>query len=214
MSGTRRAETAFTLASSFFHRIRVWNPATASGFRTANRDPGTGGKYLRKEPISIEVVCRERYLHLDQLTAAEEALMDQTKTDGPPKADSLRESVTGSISRGNEAVSAAASDEIDTAGADFKALQSDLSKLKETVAKLASRASDEAAKSARQIAGQVSAAAGDLAGKRDANVADVATDQAKTLVTELENIARRNPLGALAGAVVVGVLIGMMGRRS
>jgi hypothetical protein len=32
--------------------------------------------------------------------------------------------------------------------------------------------------------------------------------------TELENIARRNPLGALAGAVAVGVLIGMMGRRS
>jgi ElaB/YqjD/DUF883 family membrane-anchored ribosome-binding protein len=140
--------------------------------------------------------------------------MDPMKTDGPPKADSLRESVTSSISRGNEAVSAAASDEIDTAGADFKALQSDLSKLKETVAKLASRASDEAAKSARQIAGQVSAAARDLAGKKDANVADVATDQAKTLVTELENTARRNPLGALLGAVVVGVLIGMMGRRS
>jgi ElaB/YqjD/DUF883 family membrane-anchored ribosome-binding protein len=136
--------------------------------------------------------------------------MDQMKTDG----DSLRESVTSSISRGNEAVTAAASNEIDTAGADFKALQSDLSKLKETVAKLASRASDEAAKSARQIAGQVSAAASDLAGKNDANVADIATDQAKTLVTELENIARRNPLGALAGAVVVGILIGMMGRRS
>jgi ElaB/YqjD/DUF883 family membrane-anchored ribosome-binding protein len=151
---------------------------------------------------------------LDQLTAVEEALMDQMKTDGTPKADSQRESATSSTSRGNEAVSAAASNEIDTAGADFKALQSDLSKLKETVAKLVSRASDEAAKSARQIAGQVSAAASDLAGKRDANVADVATDQAKTLVTELENIARRNPLGALAGAVVVGVLIGMMGRRS
>jgi ElaB/YqjD/DUF883 family membrane-anchored ribosome-binding protein len=140
--------------------------------------------------------------------------MDQMKTDGPPKADSLRESVTSSISRGSEAVGVAASDEIDTAGADFKALQSDLSKLKETVAKLASRAGDEAAKSARQIEGQVSAAASDLAGKKDANVADVATDQAKTLVTELESIARRNPLGALAGAVVVGVLIGMMGRRS
>jgi hypothetical protein len=38
MSGTRRAEAAFTVASSFFHRIRVRNPATVSGFPIANRD--------------------------------------------------------------------------------------------------------------------------------------------------------------------------------
>jgi ElaB/YqjD/DUF883 family membrane-anchored ribosome-binding protein len=137
--------------------------------------------------------------------------MDQSKTQGHPT-DSLRESVASSISRGTEAVSAAACDAKDKAGADLKALQSDLSDLKETVAKLVSRAGDGAAKSAREIAGQVSTAASDLAVK-GANVASAATDQAKTLVTELENIARRNPLGALAGAMVVGVLIGMMGRR-
>jgi len=39
-------------------------------------------------------------------------------------------------------------------------------------------------------------------------------EQAKTLASELENIARRNPLGAIAGAVVLGALIGLMGRRS
>ena len=138
--------------------------------------------------------------------------MDQMKTQVPSKGDSVRESVASTISRGKEAVSAAASDAMDTAGADLKALQSDLSDLKEIVAKLASRASDEAAKSACEIAGQVSTAASDLA-EKGANAASVATDQAKTLVTELENIARRNPLGALTGAVVVGVLIGMMGRR-
>jgi ElaB/YqjD/DUF883 family membrane-anchored ribosome-binding protein len=109
--------------------------------------------------------------------------------------------------------STAASDAMGTAGADLKALQSDLSDLKETVAKLISRASNETTKSAREIAGQVSTAASDIA-EKGANVASVATDQAKTLVAELENVARRNPLGALAGAVVVGVLIGMMGRRS
>jgi ElaB/YqjD/DUF883 family membrane-anchored ribosome-binding protein len=139
--------------------------------------------------------------------------MDQMKTQGPSKADSPQESVASSISRGKEAVSAAASDAMDTAGANLKALQGDLSDLKETGAKLVSRASEEAAKSAREIAGQVSTAANDLA-ERGANVASVASDHAKTLVTELENIARRNPLGALAGAVVVGVLIGMMGRRT
>jgi ElaB/YqjD/DUF883 family membrane-anchored ribosome-binding protein len=143
---------------------------------------------------------------------AEEPFMDQTKTQGPSK-EGLRESAADSISRAKEGVSAAASDARESAGADLKALQSDLSHLKETVAKLVSRTGDEAAKSAREIAGQVSTAAGDLA-EKGANVASVATDQAKSLVTELENVARRNPLGALAGAVVVGVLIGMMGRRS
>ncbi|SRR6266566_4837704 len=139
--------------------------------------------------------------------------MDQMKTEGPSKGDSLRESVASSISQGKEAASTAASDAMGTAGADFKALQSDLSDLKETVAKLISRASNETTKSAREIAGQVSTAASDIA-EKGANVASVATDQAKTLVAELENVARRNPLGALAGAVVVGVLIGMMWRRS
>jgi ElaB/YqjD/DUF883 family membrane-anchored ribosome-binding protein len=140
--------------------------------------------------------------------------MDQSKTQGH-RTDSLRESVASSISRGTEAVSAAACDAEDKAGADLKALQSDLSDLKETVAKLVSRVSragDGAAKSAREIAAQVSTAASDLA-EKGANVASAATDQAKTLVTELENIARRNPIGALAGAVVIGVLIGMMRRR-
>jgi ElaB/YqjD/DUF883 family membrane-anchored ribosome-binding protein len=131
--------------------------------------------------------------------------MDQTRKQGPSTADNLREP---NASRSAQPVSAAA----DTAGADLKALHHDLSELKETVAKLVSRAGDGAAKSAREIAGQVSTAASDLA-DRGANVASVATDQAKTLVTELEDIARRNPLGALAGAVVIGVLIGMMRRR-
>lgn len=139
--------------------------------------------------------------------------MDQMKTQSPPKTDSLRESAASSISRGKEAVSEAVSDAMDTAGADLKALQSDLSDLKTTVAKLVSRAGVESAKSAREIAGQVSTAASDLA-EKGVNVASVATDEAKTLATELENIARRNPLGALAGAAVVGVLIGMMWRRN
>jgi ElaB/YqjD/DUF883 family membrane-anchored ribosome-binding protein len=138
--------------------------------------------------------------------------MDQIKTQGSSKGDS-RESAASSINRGKEGVSAAVSDAMDAGGADLKALQSDLGNLKETGAKFISRASDEAVKSAREIAGQVSTAASDIA-EKGANVASAATDQAKTWVTELENIARRNPLGTLAGAVVVGVLIGMMGRRS
>jgi ElaB/YqjD/DUF883 family membrane-anchored ribosome-binding protein len=65
------------------------------------------------------------------------------------------------------------------AGSDaLKALQSDLSDLKQTVAKLMSRASDEAAKSVREVAGQVGTTASDIA-EKGGNVASVAADQAK-----------------------------------
>jgi ElaB/YqjD/DUF883 family membrane-anchored ribosome-binding protein len=143
--------------------------------------------------------------------------MDQTKMQGSSKAggsaDSVRDSVASSINRAKEAVSAAASDATDAGSDAVKALQSDLGDLRETVAKLMARAGQETAKSAREITGQVSAAASDIA-ERGANVASITADHAKTFTTELETIARRNPLGALAGAMVIGVLIGMMGRRS
>lgn len=45
-------------------------------------------------------------------------------------------------------------------------------------------------------------------------MASAASDQVKSFGSEIENMARRNPIGALAAAVVIGVLIGLMGRRS
>jgi ElaB/YqjD/DUF883 family membrane-anchored ribosome-binding protein len=138
--------------------------------------------------------------------------MDQLKTQGSSKAadrvDRPGGLVASSVSRSREAVSAAASEAMDAGGADLKALRSNLSDLK-----FVAQASHETAKSACEIGSQVGAAASDIA-ERGANAASAATDQAKTFATELENIARRNPLGAIAGAVVVGVLIGILGRRS
>jgi ElaB/YqjD/DUF883 family membrane-anchored ribosome-binding protein len=152
----------------------------------------------------------------NQITIPQEVFMDHAKAQGSSRADSFpnnsQESIASSINHGKEAVTTAASEAVDAGGVALMALQSDLSDLRETVAKLISRASNETAKSAREVAGQVSTAASDVA-ERGAHVASAATDQVKTLITELENVARRNPLGALAGAVVVGILIGMMGRR-
>ncbi len=126
-------------------------------------------------------------------------------------------SISDSVARGKEAIGAVADEAMSSAGSDLQSLRNDLNSLKDTVAKFASQAGSEAAKSAREVtsnvAGQVGGAASDLAGK-GAEMASAATDQAKSFVSELENMARRNPLGAIAGAVVVGVLIGLMGRRS
>jgi ElaB/YqjD/DUF883 family membrane-anchored ribosome-binding protein len=126
-------------------------------------------------------------------------------------------SVTNSLARGKDAVGAAAADAIDEAAADLKALRHDLNNLTGTVMKFISQAGHEATKSAREItsnvAGQVGSAAADMADK-GANVASATTEQAKTFAAEFESMARRNPLGAIAGAVMVGVLIGMLRRRN
>ena len=126
-------------------------------------------------------------------------------------------SVTNSLARGKEAMGTAAADAMDQGAADFKALRRDLNNLTDTVMKFVSEAGSEAAKSAREITssmtGQVSNVASGMADK-GVNLASSTTQQAKTFATELESMARRNPLGAIAGAVMVGVLIGMMGRRT
>jgi ElaB/YqjD/DUF883 family membrane-anchored ribosome-binding protein len=107
--------------------------------------------------------------------------MDQIKTQGSSKdggsADNVRDSVASSINRAKEAVRAVASDATEAGNDALKALQSDLRDLKETVAKLMSRAGHETAKSAHEITGQVGTAARDIA-ESGANVASVAADQA------------------------------------
>jgi ElaB/YqjD/DUF883 family membrane-anchored ribosome-binding protein len=138
--------------------------------------------------------------------------------DGPRSgAAGLNSSISDSVTRGKEAIGTAANEAMNAAGSDLQSLRSDLNSLKDTVANFVSQAGGEAAKSAREVtsnvAGQVSDVANDLADK-GAKMASAASDHAKSFGTELENMARRNPIGALAGAVVIGVLIGLMGRRS
>jgi ElaB/YqjD/DUF883 family membrane-anchored ribosome-binding protein len=126
-------------------------------------------------------------------------------------------SISESVARGTDAIGTAATEAINSAASDLESLRSDLNSLNETVMRFMSQAGREAAKSAREVTsnvtGQVGDVAGDLADK-GAEMASSASKQAKTFVSELENMARRNPIGAIAGAVVVGVLIGLLGRRS
>jgi ElaB/YqjD/DUF883 family membrane-anchored ribosome-binding protein len=97
--------------------------------------------------------------------------------------------------------------------ADLKALRSDLNSLTETVTNFIARTGNEAAKSAREITTNLAEQVGNIA-EKGANVASIASDQGKNLANELESMARRNPFGVIAGAVLVGVVIGMMGRRN
>ena len=93
---------------------------------------------------------------------------------------------------------------------DDSSLRAELNALKDQMAEFMAKAGSDAIRTARQttsdVAGQVQSRASDLA--------SAASQQAKTLTSELERIGRNNPLGAIAGALLVGVAIGLFGRRS
>jgi hypothetical protein len=60
----------------------------------------------------------------------------------------------------------------------------------------------------------VTAEVGEAATGIGGDVASAAKDQANTLLSEFEAVARRNPLGVVFGAFGIGMLIGIMkGRR-
>ena len=94
-------------------------------------------------------------------------------------------------------------------------LRQDMASLKSTLSRFASQASDDATKTVRgagqTLAAQVGSAASGVA-DMSTDLATSAKEHAKTFASELEGMARRNPLGTIAGALVIGVVLGMMSR--
>jgi ElaB/YqjD/DUF883 family membrane-anchored ribosome-binding protein len=88
--------------------------------------------------------------------------------------------------------------------ADLNTLRSDFNALKDTVTDYVSKTGSDALDSAKKATTDVANKASDLA--------SAASEQAKTFASELERMGRNNPLGAIAGAVLVGVVIGLIGR--
>jgi ElaB/YqjD/DUF883 family membrane-anchored ribosome-binding protein len=88
--------------------------------------------------------------------------------------------------------------------ADLNTLRTDFNNLKDTVTDYISKTGSEALDSAKKATTDVANKASDLA--------SAASEQAKTFASELERMGRNNPLGAIAGAVLVGVVIGLIGR--
>jgi ElaB/YqjD/DUF883 family membrane-anchored ribosome-binding protein len=129
---------------------------------------------------------------------------------------SVGASVSDSVARDRDAVGAAASDAVDTASSDMQSLRTDLNRLKDSVSTFMAQAAQEATKSAREVSSNVVGRFGDVAddiARRGSAMASTATAQANSAVSEFESMVRRNPMGAMAGAVMVGILIGALGRR-
>jgi ElaB/YqjD/DUF883 family membrane-anchored ribosome-binding protein len=140
----------------------------------------------------------------------------QLKENVRSSAASVGASMSESVARGRDAVSAAANDTINAAGGDLQTLTTDLNRLKETVSAFMAQATAEATRSAREASSNVVGRIGDVAGdiaQRGSAMASTATDQARGVASEFEDMVRRNPIGAMTGAVTIGILIGMLGRR-
>ena len=60
--------------------------------------------------------------------------------------------------------------------------------------------------------GGVSGAVASEVGEVASDFVEAGKEQVKTFASELEDMARRNPLGTLAGTLLVGVVIGLMTR--
>ena len=128
--------------------------------------------------------------------------------------DTLSSNLSGSsiASAGKESSVGAVPDRLTE---DVSSLRADINKMNDILSKFVSEAGGQAARTARNVghtvASQVSSTASGLA-TTSADVASSATEQFKTFATELEGIARKNPLGALAGALAVGIVIGLIVR--
>jgi ElaB/YqjD/DUF883 family membrane-anchored ribosome-binding protein len=127
------------------------------------------------------------------------------------QAKDWRRSGAEALARGKEAASAAGAEAASAGASAVESLRCEIKTIQELVTRLAAQSGREAANVAAAAADRIGDVAGDLA-RSGANAAAAATDRAKSLGGELEGMARRNPMGVIAGAVVIGVLIGVFGR--
>jgi ElaB/YqjD/DUF883 family membrane-anchored ribosome-binding protein len=91
----------------------------------------------------------------------------------------------------------------------------DVGSLKDTFTRLASQLGDAGTKTVRNVSQTVASQVGTATSgivDTGSDLASSAKEHAKTFASELESMARRNPLGTIAGALLVGVIIGMMSR--
>jgi ElaB/YqjD/DUF883 family membrane-anchored ribosome-binding protein len=131
--------------------------------------------------------------------------MEQTKLAGEGRKSGA---VAESLNRSKQALGGAATDALEAAATDLESLRQDLKGLKETLATFMSEAGSEAVKSTRDVSEALKAEGADVV----ADVATKAAERGKSLMGEFEALARRNPLGMLAGAVVIGIVLASWGR--
>jgi ElaB/YqjD/DUF883 family membrane-anchored ribosome-binding protein len=126
------------------------------------------------------------------------------------RVDALKGDVGNAIERGRSGIAESAHAAGDSLTTEVAKLRTDMAAIQQTLSKFASRAGGEAVKAAQDVGSAVASQIGDVAGE----MVSATKEQAKTFASELENMARRNPLGTIGATLLVGVIIGMITRGS
>jgi ElaB/YqjD/DUF883 family membrane-anchored ribosome-binding protein len=124
------------------------------------------------------------------------------------RVDALKDNVADALDRGRSGIAASAGTAGDSLSTEVAKLREDMAAIQQTLSKFATSAGSEAFKTAQNVGSAVASQVGDVASE----MASSAKEQAKTLVSEVENMARRNPLGTVGATLLVGIIIGMMSR--
>jgi ElaB/YqjD/DUF883 family membrane-anchored ribosome-binding protein len=126
----------------------------------------------------------------------EQPSIGNAKTSGP---------VAESLTRSKQAIGSVANDAMDAAASDLESLRRDLNGFKDTLSSFMAQAGGEAAKSAREVSDALKA--------QGAELAVGAAERGKSLISDIEATARRNPIGTLAVAFAIGMVLASWGRR-
>jgi ElaB/YqjD/DUF883 family membrane-anchored ribosome-binding protein len=122
--------------------------------------------------------------------------------------EALKDQVGEALDRGKAGISESAKAAGENLSEDLAKLREDMARMQQTLSKFAASAGGEAYRTAQNVGAAVASQVGEVASE----VASGAKEQAKTFASEIEGMARRNPLGTIAATLLVGVVIGMMSR--
>jgi ElaB/YqjD/DUF883 family membrane-anchored ribosome-binding protein len=116
--------------------------------------------------------------------------------------------VKNEFDRGQSKLGQAADAAKDDLSQELRKMRDEMSTMQKIITGFASNAGSDAKRMAQNIGATVASQVGDIAG----DVASGARDQAKTFAAELEGMARRSPLSTIGGALLIGVVIGLVSR--
>jgi hypothetical protein len=161
-------------------------------------------------PTRFRAAIREISVAIETVTPTSVA----SNTRAPPLsgvAGEFTDKVADALSWGKSGISDSASAAKDSLQEDVANLRKDFASVAETLSRFISESTYEAGKTARRVGDAVGTAAADL-GDTGVQMAGTAKESVITFASELEGMARRQPIGALAGAFVFGIVVGIVTR--
>jgi ElaB/YqjD/DUF883 family membrane-anchored ribosome-binding protein len=124
------------------------------------------------------------------------------------RVDTLKSDVGNALERGRSGIADSAQSAGTDLASDVGKLRADIASIQQTMSKFMSQAGGEASRTVQSVGSAVASQIGGVA----SDMASATTAQAKTFASELEIMARKNPLATIGVTLLAGVIIGMITR--